>query len=175
MITSISNKGFTLIELIIVIVILGIMAVTAAPRFIDISSDANIAKLKALEGTIKSGANLVRAKAIVQGLYNRNGFIGVDIDNDGNGDVMIFSSYLAVGGQCSFFISGLPYWIDINLPVTCISGVASSDDWYGIISTQTFDFMPAGITSISQGCYLRYTEPLFFGGSFSTSLITSGC
>jgi MSHA pilin protein MshA len=50
MITSISNKGFTLIELIIVIVILGIMAVTAAPRFIDISSDANIAKLKALEG-----------------------------------------------------------------------------------------------------------------------------
>jgi MSHA pilin protein MshA len=99
MITSISNKGFTLIELIIVIVILGIMAVTAAPRFIDISSDANIAKLKALEGTIKSGANLVRAKAIVQGLYNRNGFIGVDIDNDGNGDVMIFSSYPAVGGN----------------------------------------------------------------------------
>jgi MSHA pilin protein MshA len=99
MLTSKSNKGFTLIELIIVIVISGIMAVTAAPRFIDISSDANIAKLKALEGTIKSGANLVRAKAIVQGLYNRNGFIGVDIDNDGNGDVVIFPAILLLGGN----------------------------------------------------------------------------
>jgi len=42
------QKGFTLIELIIVIIILGILAVTAAPKFLDISSDANTSALQGL-------------------------------------------------------------------------------------------------------------------------------
>ena len=38
---NIARSGFTLIELIVVIVILGILAVTAAPKFMNLSSDAN--------------------------------------------------------------------------------------------------------------------------------------
>jgi MSHA pilin protein MshA len=59
-------SGFTLIELIIVIVILGILAVTVASRFIDISTDANLAKLESMEGSIRAASNLVNLKAKVE-------------------------------------------------------------------------------------------------------------
>ncbi|KXI29007.1 prepilin-type N-terminal cleavage/methylation domain-containing protein [Paraglaciecola hydrolytica] len=64
-----SNKatGFTLIELIIVIVILGILSVVAAPKFIDISSDARISVLESFEGSMRTASNLVNLKAIMAG------------------------------------------------------------------------------------------------------------
>jgi MSHA pilin protein MshA len=62
-----SNKhGFTLIELIIVIVILGVLSVTAAPYFIDVSSDARVAKLDALEGSLRSASSMANYKARIE-------------------------------------------------------------------------------------------------------------
>lgn len=61
----ISSRGFTLIELVIVIVILGILAVTAAPRLLDLSSDARIASLESLEGSMRTATSLVNYKAIM--------------------------------------------------------------------------------------------------------------
>jgi MSHA pilin protein MshA len=57
-----SQRGFTLIELIIVIVILGILATVAAPRFIDISSDARKTALIGVQTNFESGLRLVRIK-----------------------------------------------------------------------------------------------------------------
>ena len=61
-----NSKGFTLIELIIVIVILGILAVTATARFISVSSDARIATLNSLEGSMRSASDLVYYKARIE-------------------------------------------------------------------------------------------------------------
>ena len=52
------NLGFTLIELVIVIIILGILAVTAMPKFINFSSDAHQAVLISAKASIKSANSI---------------------------------------------------------------------------------------------------------------------
>ncbi|HIF9068485.1 TPA: type II secretion system protein [Photobacterium damselae] len=64
------RNGFTLIELVVVIVILGILAVVAAPKFLNLQQDARDASLKGLEGAIKSTLGVTYAKLATLGLEN---------------------------------------------------------------------------------------------------------
>ncbi|MHB1244912.1 MAG: type II secretion system protein [Sulfuriferula sp.] len=50
------QAGFTLIELVVVIVILGILAATALPKFIDLTGDANASAIKGVAGGLASAA-----------------------------------------------------------------------------------------------------------------------
>jgi MSHA pilin protein MshA len=64
-INSNAQGGFTLIELIVVIVILGILAATALPKFANLSGDARFASIQAAKGSVASANAMIHGKFLI--------------------------------------------------------------------------------------------------------------
>ncbi|QUM83210.1 type II secretion system protein [Moritella sp. 28] len=62
------QNGFTLIELVIVIIVLGILAATAVPKFLNLQDDAKVSAMKGVESALHSAANIVYSKAAIDGV-----------------------------------------------------------------------------------------------------------
>ncbi|MBQ8707358.1 MAG: prepilin-type N-terminal cleavage/methylation domain-containing protein [Succinivibrionaceae bacterium] len=113
-----NSGGFTLVELIVVIVILGILAVTAAPKFMDLQGDARRASLQGVQGALNSAKSLAFGKALLNGVEkNATGTIkvnGQDVDliygypkatSDVLSLVMDLDLTDTAGSQADYFIS----------------------------------------------------------------------
>ncbi|CAM3980837.1 type II secretion system protein [Vibrio neonatus] len=144
--------GFTLIELVVVIVILGILAVTAAPRFLNLQSDARESSLQGLKGAMAGAGSIVYGKAAIEGKEREE----------------ISGAYptLDDSTQINF---GYPAATKDGL-VKVVQGLEDSDEWVyaeettGVAGTPgtlvaTFTGTASAAAAITgTGCYVKYTE-----------------
>ncbi|AEP28496.1 prepilin-type N-terminal cleavage/methylation domain-containing protein [Brumicola nitratireducens] len=154
------QKGFTLIELIIVIVILGILAVTAAPRFIDLQSDAKASTLDGVKAALQGASQLVYAKAAIAGVQGSATAELVDINGT---DVSTINGYPNAIVITDF--TDLAPFLELDGAEFDLAKTAPTDD--------NFEIFFEGKAE-TDNCFIRYTN----AGANSSPLITviaTGC
>ncbi|PSU93318.1 type II secretion system protein [Photobacterium kishitanii] len=150
------QNGFTLIELVVVIVILGILAVTAAPKFLNLQDDARASSLQGLKGAIDGAAGITYGKAAIQGVESDASGKSVD------GIEVVYGYPAATSAALNAAVTGL------------------KDDWKEVTGLTV-----AGKTSISytyksndqtNKCIVTYTQAQSVSQAASTSITYgAGC
>ncbi|WP_283104287.1 type II secretion system protein [Shewanella gelidimarina] len=153
-----NKNGFTLIELVVVIIILGVLAVVAAPNFINLKSDAVLANMETLEGTLKSTNQLVYSKAVLEGQEK------LEQGSIVNNGTTIMTSF----GYVAATSTNIPNAIEGSFEAITFADDSFEADW-GLLPLAGFAvvFLPKGY-SIADNCLLLYAvlpasnDPLFY-------------
>ncbi|QQK58589.1 type II secretion system protein [Shewanella sp. LC6] len=181
------QQGFTLIELVVVIIILGILAVTAAPKFINLQSDARASTIQGMKGAIQGANSLVYSKAALLGI---EGTATGSVDVLGNtvagtpatatDDVPVVYGYMAATK------AALEKGMDVkfNTGTSPSSAVPSGEvaaDWIIDEATGTIwqRGAPADVAAVgsepAKSCKIVYTQAASAGALPTITVTDNGC
>lgn len=155
--TTRAQSGFTLIELIIVIVILGILAAIALPKFLNLQRDARMAQLAAMEGSMKAAAAIVYGKALANGADTAAANVVFAVNSDGVTNVTLDYGYPEGGTP-----NGIVQVVDYKPGEWTVTHTAA---------TNTTTFQWKNVTN----CKVEYTSPAAANGRPTITVTNTGC
>mgnify|MGYP000341697375 CR=1 FL=1 len=139
------NAGFTIVELVVVIAILGVLAAVALPRFLNVSSDARIAVLENIQGSMKSLANMVHMQAQLQEVADSGSDTGRAISTE-YGSIDTYYKYPESRAETGSRL-GMLELLDVTSNGDLITKV-----------TNNYARIGYNLSASASGCYVQYNE-----------------
>jgi len=153
------SLGFTLIELIIVITIIGVLAAVAMPRFVAMQRDARLAKAQAIYGVIKSAGILAKLRC------------ELDIEQGISGQCTSTAGQVLMDGTNVVMVNRYPAASALGIDLAAQLSVAEA---LTISGSNPRIFQVNGATTPST-CQVTYTEAAAPGYAPTLMLYTAGC